>query len=162
PAPRRFARRREGPRRARPAGERARRRAGRGRIPNPAPLTMLIPYAWLVPHLPTLVIDEHRGHLGGMVQAMRVASERLAAEQPAVIVALSARWRTPGPFLVDTGRRHPTLTDYSGFGVEVRYDCAGHPKLGKALVEAARKAKARVGAATRGLDSGLAVPLHFM
>jgi aromatic ring-opening dioxygenase catalytic subunit (LigB family) len=123
---------------------------------------MLISYAWLVPHLPTLVIDEHRGHFGGMVQAMRAASERLSAEQPDVIVALSARWTTPGPFLVDTGRRHPTLTDYSGFGVEVRYDCAGHPKLGKALVEAARKAKLRVSAATRGLDSGLAVPLHFM
>ena len=52
------------------------------------------------------------------------------------MVALSARWVAEGPFLVDAGRRHRTLTDYPGFGVEVRYDCQGHPELARRLVEA--------------------------
>ena len=70
------------------AGQRARRRARRRRIPHPPPLsrapatpaigtTMLISHTLLVPHLPTLMIDDQRGHHAGMVGALRTASERL-------------------------------------------------------------------------------------
>jgi len=79
-----------------------------------------------------------------------------------VIVALSARWNTPGPFRVDDGARHRTLTDYSGFGVEVRYDCEGQPSLARAAIEAARAAGLRAAAASHGADSGITVPLHFL
>jgi aromatic ring-opening dioxygenase catalytic subunit (LigB family) len=79
-----------------------------------------------------------------------------------VIVALSARWDSDGPFRVDAGRNHRTLTDYSGFGVEVRYDCTGHPAVARALIDAGVKAGVRVAAARRGVDSGVSVPLHFL
>ena len=123
---------------------------------------MLIPHALLVPHLPTLMIDEHRGHRLGMVGAMRAASQRLLAEAPTAVVALSARWGAPGAFLVDAGAKHRTITDYANFGVEVRYDCPGHPKLAKALVDAGTHAGVRVSATTRGVDSGVAVPMYFL
>lgn len=123
---------------------------------------MLIGHALLVPHLPTLVVDEHRRHRTEMLQALERASEQLLAEQPDQIVALSARWETPGPFMVDVGRRHGTITDYKRFGVEVRYDCAGNPALARALVEAGEKAGLHVGSATRGVDSGVSIPLHFL
>jgi aromatic ring-opening dioxygenase catalytic subunit (LigB family) len=44
----------------------------------------------------------------------------------------------------------------------VRYDCAGHPVLARDLVEAGVRAGVRVGAAQRGVDSGVTVPLHFL
>ncbi len=123
---------------------------------------MLVPHTLLVPHLPTLMLDEHRGHHMGMVGAMRAASQRLLAEAPTTVVALSARWGTPGPFMVDAGTKHKTITDYAGFGVEVRYDCPGHPKLANALVAAGKRDGVRVTATKRGVDSGVAVPMYFL
>jgi aromatic ring-opening dioxygenase catalytic subunit (LigB family) len=123
---------------------------------------MLVSHALLVPHLPTLVLDQHRGHRTPMLDALVHASERLLAESPQAIVALSARWNAAGPFRVDSGRRHRTLTDYTGFGVEVRYDCPGHPALARALVEAGERRRLPVASAERGVDSGVSVPLHFL
>ena len=88
-------------------------------------------------------MDERRRHRTGMLEAYAAAARALEAERPAAIVALSARWEAPGPFLVDAARRHATLTDYYGFGVEVRYDCHGEPKLAQAIVAAAQAAGVR-------------------
>ena len=123
---------------------------------------MLTSHALLVPHLPTLLLDEHRRHHTPMLEAFAQISERLLAQSPSAVVVLSARWSARGPFLVDAGKRHRTLTDYVGLGVEVRYDCDGHPALSRALVEAGQQAGVRVGAARRGVDSGVTVPMHFL
>jgi len=123
---------------------------------------VLIPRVLLAPHLPTLLVDEHRGHETPMLQALRDEAARLEADPPQAIVVLSSRWESDGPFLIDVGKRHRTLTDYTGFGVEVRYDCDGAPALARALVDAATGAGVRAGAATRGVDSGVTVPLHFL
>lgn len=97
-----------------------------------------------------------------MLEALARAAGDLALARPDVIVALSARWNAAGPFRVDDGRRHRTLTDYSGLGVEVRYDCDGQPSLARAAVEAGRAAGLRVAIASHGADSGVTVPLHFL
>jgi len=123
---------------------------------------MLTSRALLVPHLPTLVLDQHRGHATEMLAAFAAAAARLQSEAPAAIVVLSARWDSPGPFLAGAGPHHRTITDYSGLGVELRYDCDGHPALARALARAGRKAGVRVETATRGVDSGVTVPLHFL
>jgi aromatic ring-opening dioxygenase catalytic subunit (LigB family) len=123
---------------------------------------MLTSHVFLVPHLPTLLVDEHRHHRTEMLVALEQAAERFQGDIPAAAVVLSARWETPGPFLVDVGRRHGTITDYPGFGVEVRYDASGLPARAQALVEAGRRAKVRVGPAERGVDSGVTVPMHFL
>lgn len=123
---------------------------------------MLTPRVLLAPTLPTLLVDEHRHHRTEMLVAFADQATRLKVDAPEIVVALSARWISEGPFLVDAGRRHRTLTDYPGFGVEVRYDCAGDPRLAKALVEAGARAGVRVAAARRGVDSGVTVPLHFL
>ncbi len=123
---------------------------------------MLISHALLAPILPTLLMDEHRQHHTAMREALAHASERLLAESPAAVVVLSARWSVAGPFRVDAGKRHTTITDYAGLGVEVRYDCAGHPRLARALVEAGMKDGVHAAAAKRGVDSGVAVPMHFL
>jgi len=123
---------------------------------------MIHPRVLLVPNRVTLVLDEHRGHQTPMLDALGAEAIRLGEAAPDVIVALSARWHGHGPFLVDEGRRHQTITDYSGFGVEVRHDCAGNPELARALAEAGRHAGLRVATAVRGIDSGISVPLHFL
>ncbi|HKQ58422.1 MAG TPA: hypothetical protein VJY35_11195 [Candidatus Eisenbacteria bacterium] len=122
----------------------------------------MTPRAVLAPTLPTLLVDEHRRHRTEMLVALEEQAKRLMEDAPAIVVALSARWEAEGPFLVDSGKRHRTLTDYAGFGVEVRYDCTGHPALARALVAAGARAGVRVEAAKRGVDSGVTVPLHFL
>ncbi|MBI1796247.1 MAG: hypothetical protein HY076_00880 [Candidatus Eisenbacteria bacterium] len=123
---------------------------------------MLTSSVLLVPTISTLLVDEHRRHRTEMLAALEAESEALRAESPAIVVALSARWMSEGPFLVGGGKRHRTLTDYTGFGVEVRYDCPGHPALARALVQAGMRAGVRVAEANRGIDSGVTVPLHFL
>jgi len=123
---------------------------------------MLRPRILLAPTLPTLVLDEYRRHHTPMLEAFAAEAARLADDPPQLVVALSARWTSDGPFHVDIGSRHRTLTDYQGFGVEMRYDCAGHPVTARALVEAGARAGIRVGPAKRGVDSGVTVPLHFL
>ena len=123
---------------------------------------MLISRTWVAPHLPTLVLDEHRGHRTPMLEALNAVSHQLIGAQPDVIVAMSARWNAPGPFRVDASRRHRALNDYPGLGVELRYDCPGHPALAKALQAAGERSGLPVGLGTRGLDSGISIPLHFL
>ncbi len=123
---------------------------------------MLTPLAWLVPHVPTLLVDSLRGHRTPMLAALEDLSHLLFEDRPGAVVVVSARWQTNGPFMVDAGKRHRTLTDYSGFGVEVRYDCKGQPALAKALIAAGTKAGVRTAASTRGVDSGVAVPMNFL
>jgi len=123
---------------------------------------MVTPLAWLVPHVPTLLVDEHRGHHTEMLVALAGASHALLESGPRAAVVVSARWQSSGPFLVDAGKKHQTLTDYSGFGVEVRHDSDGDAALARALVEAGTRAGLRVAAAKRGIDSGVTVPMHFL
>jgi aromatic ring-opening dioxygenase catalytic subunit (LigB family) len=123
---------------------------------------MITSRALLVPHLPTLLVDEHRRHRTDMLVALEEAAARFAAEEPEAVVVLSARWTAAPPFRVDGGRRHRTITDYTGFGVEVRYDCPGHPAIARALVEAGTRAGLGVALSERGVDSGVAVPMHFL
>jgi aromatic ring-opening dioxygenase catalytic subunit (LigB family) len=123
---------------------------------------MLTPLAWLVPHLPTLVLDAHRHHETPMLAALSVAAASLRAAKPVAVVAVSARWYTMGPFLVDVGARHGTITDYANFGVEVRYDCAGDPALARTIVGHAVKHGVRAATTKRGVDSGVTIPLRFL
>jgi aromatic ring-opening dioxygenase catalytic subunit (LigB family) len=123
---------------------------------------MILPRVLLVPNRVTLLLDEHRGHQTPMLDAIGTEAIWLGDAAPDIIVALSARWRSDGAFLADKGKRHQTITDYSGFGVEVRYDCAGHPELARALAEAGQQAGLRVETTVRGISSGLTVPLHFL
>jgi len=123
---------------------------------------MVTPLAWLAPHVPTLLVDEHRAHRTEMLDALAGASHALLESGPRAAVVVSARWQSSGPFLVDAGKKHQTLTDYSGFGVEVRYDSDGDASLARAMVEAGTRAGLRVAAANRGIDSGVTVPMHFL
>jgi aromatic ring-opening dioxygenase catalytic subunit (LigB family) len=123
---------------------------------------MLLPRALLVPHWPTLLEDEFRRHRTPMLHALALEARRFQAEKPAVAVVLSASWESSGPFHVGQGRQHRTLTEDPVFGVESRYDCPGHPELARALVEAGAAAGVRVGPSDRGVDGGVAVPMHFL
>ena len=123
---------------------------------------MLTSPVWLAPHVPTLLVDAHRGHYTPMLDAYIDAAEYIAADQPRAALVVSARWESSGPFMVDPGRQHRTLTEYSGFGVEIRYDCDGSPELARAVVDAGARSGLRVVASNRGVDSGVTVPMSFL
>lgn len=123
---------------------------------------MLTSRALLLPSVPTMLIDEQRGDFTEMIEAVTAAGERLASETPEVIVALSARWLSNGPFHADDARSHKSVIDLPAFGVQPRYDCAGHPLLARALVEDATRAGIRAKCARHGMDTGVSVPLHFL
>jgi aromatic ring-opening dioxygenase catalytic subunit (LigB family) len=122
---------------------------------------MLTTRAHLLPSVPTMLIDEQRGDVTEMIEALLEAGDRVAAESPAVIVAVSARWASTGPFHADDAARHRSVVDLPGFGVEPRYDCPGQPALARAIVERALAAGLHAATARHGVDSGVSVPLHF-
>jgi len=123
---------------------------------------MLTSRAYLLPSVPTMLIDEQRGDYTEMIEALTRAGENLAAEGPEAIVAVSSRWTSSGPFLADDAREHKSVIDLPGFAVEPRYDCPGHPTIARAVVEAANKAGVRAATGRRGTDTGISVPLHFL
>lgn len=123
---------------------------------------MLTSTALLLPSVPTMLIDEQRGDVTEMIEALQAAGRRLFADEPAAIVAVSARWPSPGPFQADDGERHRSVIDLPGFGVEPRHDCPGHPALARAIVERAVRDGVRAATSRRGLDTGLSIPLHFL
>ncbi len=123
---------------------------------------MLTSRALLLPSVPTMLIDEQRGDFTEMIEALTAAGERLMAEAPEAIVAVSSRWSIPGPFLADDSHNHKSVIDLPGFGVEPRYDCPGQPALARDLVAAANKAGVRAAVGRRGTDTGISIPLHFL
>jgi aromatic ring-opening dioxygenase catalytic subunit (LigB family) len=123
---------------------------------------MLCSSAFLLPSVPTMLIDEQRGDYTEMLEALAFTAERLHAEQPDAIVAVSARWVSPGPFHADDQSRHGSVIDLPGWGVEPRYDCPGHPALARAIVESAQRLGVRAATARHGTDTGISIPLHFL
>jgi aromatic ring-opening dioxygenase catalytic subunit (LigB family) len=123
---------------------------------------MLTSSVLLAPSVPTMLIDEQRGDVTEMIEALEAAGRRLQADEPAAIVALSARWVAPGPFHADDGQRHRSVIDVPGFGVEPRHDVSGHPALARAIVERAVRNGLRATVARRGADTAISIPLHFL
>ncbi len=122
---------------------------------------MLTSSAFLLPSVPTMLIDEQRGDVTEMIEAVEAAGARVAAESPAAYVVVSPRWVSAGPFHADDAARHRSVVDLPGFGVEPRYDCPGQPALARAIVEQAVHAGLRAATARHGVDTGASVPLHF-
>jgi aromatic ring-opening dioxygenase catalytic subunit (LigB family) len=123
---------------------------------------MLTSRALLVPSVPTLLIDERRGTSTPMLAAFAEQAAHLAEDAPDAIVVVTSRWVSPGAFRADDARRHESLIDLPGFGVEPRYDCPGEPALARAILEEARRARVRAAATRRGADTGVTVPLHLL
>lgn len=122
---------------------------------------MLTSAAFLFPSVPTMLIDEQRGDYTEMLEALIQTGERLLAEEPTAIVAVSARWCSSGPFHADEALHHTSVIDLPGWGVEPRYDCPGQPALARALVEEALRRGLRAATAQHGTDTALSIPLHF-
>lgn len=123
---------------------------------------MLTTTALLVPSVPTMLIDEQRGDVTEMIEALEAAGRRLLADEPTAIVALSPRWVATGAFHADDSRRHRSVIDVPGFGVEPRHDVDGDPALARAIVEHAARAGVRATVASRGVDTAISIPLHFL
>ena len=118
--------------------------------------------ALLAPSVPTMLIDEQRGDVTEMIEALEAAGRRLLAESPEAIVVLSPRWLSPGPFHADDSSQHRSVIDLPGFGVEPRYDCPGQPALARAIVQRATREGVRAATARHGADTGVSIPLHFL
>jgi len=123
---------------------------------------MLTPRVLLLPSTPTLLIDERRGTLTDMLAAYGEQARRFEEEDAEAIAIVTSRWIGTGLFHADDARRHTSLIDLPGFGVEPRYDCPGEPALARALVERGRRAGLAVAPARRGADTGVSVPLQLL
>jgi len=123
---------------------------------------MLTPSTYLLPSVPTMLIDEQRGDITEMIEALQAAGRRLAADQPEAIVIVSPRWVSPAVFLADDSRRHRSVVDLPEFGVEPRHECPGAPALARAIVEQATRLGVRAATTQHGLDSAPSIPMHFL
>jgi aromatic ring-opening dioxygenase catalytic subunit (LigB family) len=109
-----------------------------------------------------MLIDEQRGDITEMIEALQAAGRRTAADQPEAIVVVSPRWVSPGVFLADDSHRHRSVVDLPEFGVEPRHDCPGATALARAIVEQALKTGVRAATTKHGVDSAIGIPLHFL
>lgn len=123
---------------------------------------MLTSSVLFAPSVPTMLIDEQRGDVTEMIEALEAAGRRMLADEPAAIVALSARWVAAGAFHADDSKRHRSVIDVPGFGVEPRHDVDGHPALARAIVERAARNGLRATVSRRGADTAISIPLHFL
>lgn len=123
---------------------------------------MSLDRALFVPHVPTLLLEEAAGRESGLLQALRQAGEALRRRGVALAVVATTHWQPAGPFLVDPAARHPTVTDFYGFPVELAYAPPGEPALARKLVEAGQAAGLPVEEGSHGADHGVTVPLHFL
>ncbi len=123
---------------------------------------MLTPRVLLLPSTPTLLIDERRGTFTDMLAAYAEQARRFEEEAAEAIAIVTSRWIGTGLFHADDSRRHTSLIDLPGFGVEPRYDCAGEPSLARALVGRGRRAGLAVSPARRGADTGVSIPLQLL
>lgn len=122
---------------------------------------MLTSSAYLLPSVPTMLIDEQRGDVTEMIEALEAAGARAAEESPAAIVVVSPRWVSAGVFHADDSRQLRSVVDVPGFGVEPRFDCAGSPALARAIVDLAVRRGLRAANAHRGVDTAISVPMPF-
>jgi len=123
---------------------------------------MLTPRVLFLPSTPTLLIDERRGTFTDMLAAFAEQARRFEDDEAEAIAIVTSRWIGTGLFHADDSRRHTSLIDLPGFGVEPRYDCPGEPALARALVERGRRAGLAVAPARRGADTGVTVPLQLL
>ncbi|MDA8066873.1 MAG: hypothetical protein M0031_15440 [Thermaerobacter sp.] len=123
---------------------------------------MSLTRALVVPHVPTLLMEEAAGREGAVVRALRRTGETLRGEGVTLAVVATTHWQPSGPFLVDPTARHPTVTDFYGFPVELAYDPPGEPALARKLVEAGQAVGLPVEEGSHGADHGVTVPLHFL
>ena len=123
---------------------------------------MLTAAAYLLPSVPTMLIDEQRGDITEMIEALEAAGRRMTADEPGAIVVVSPRWVSNGAFLADDSRRHRSVVDLPEFGVEPRHDCPGARPLARAIVDHAIRLGVRAATTKHGMDSGPGIPLHFL
>lgn len=123
---------------------------------------MLTPRVLLLPSAPTLLIDERRGTLTDMLAAFADQARRFEEDAPEAIVIVTSRWVGTGLFHADDAKRHASVIDLPGFGVEPRYDCPGEPALARAIVERGLRAGLPSAPARRGADTGVSVPLQLL
>ena len=118
---------------------------------------MLLPRVLLLPSTPTLLIDERRGTLTDMLAAFADQARRFDEDIPEAIVIVTSRWLGGGLFHADDSKRHTSVIDLPGFGVEPRYDGPGEPALARAIVKQGRCAGLPSAVAHRGADTGVSV-----
>jgi hypothetical protein len=88
----------------------------------------------------------------------------MLSEEPTAVVVLDARWISPpGAFLVDVGRPPPHDHGLLGLrrGGALRLQPATRSSRARSS-RRERKADLRASANTRGVDSGVAVPMYFL
>lgn len=116
----------------------------------------------IVPHAPTLLEDEMDHKSSAVIAALRDAGRRMEEWGVEVVVAVTTHWQTKETFFIDNNPFHKTVMDYYGFRTSVEYDVAGHPSLAALLKQAGEKNLLFPNMATRGVDHGITIPLHFM
>lgn len=116
----------------------------------------------VVPHTPTLLVDELDKKDSSIINALRHSGAKLKKWGVEVVVAASTHWQTDQQFAVDNSPTHATVTDYYGFRREIQYDAIGHPALADMLLSEGRKNLIYPIQGKRGVDHAITIPLHFM
>lgn len=120
--------------------------------------------ALLAPHTPDLLSSYQSNTQRPLLESYRAFHSWLTKDHLPLraIIAFSPGWQTKNILLLDERPELESSIDYSGFGVELRFDPPGDPLLASLIREGLKKAGIPSGAGIHGIDHGVSVPLFFL
>lgn len=118
----------------------------------------------LAPHTPDLLGSYHSGTRRALLDSYRAFHSWLTKDRIPLraIIAFSPGWQTRNILLVDDRPELESSVDYSGFGVELRFDPPGDPLIAGRIRDGLRQAGIPCGSGIHGIDHGVSVPLFFL
>ncbi|MHB1285843.1 MAG: DODA-type extradiol aromatic ring-opening family dioxygenase [Leptospirales bacterium] len=120
--------------------------------------------ALLAPHTPDLLGSHNSGTTRPLLNAYREIHSWLTKDHIPIraIIAFSPGWQTRNILLIDERPELESSVDYSGFGVELRFDPPGDPAMASQLKDRLRLAGIPAGIGIHGIDHAVSVPLFFL
>ncbi|MHB8421514.1 MAG: DODA-type extradiol aromatic ring-opening family dioxygenase [Leptospirales bacterium] len=120
--------------------------------------------ALLAPHTPDLLGSYNSLTQRPLLDSYRAFHSWLTKDHLPLraIIAFSPGWQTKNILLIDERPELESSIDYSGFGVELRFDPPGDPLIASQIKKGLKEAGIPCGSGIHGIDHGVSVPLFFL
>ncbi len=120
--------------------------------------------ALLAPHTPDLLSSYRAGIDRPLLEGYRSLHAWLFKDRTPLraVIAFTPGWQTRNIMLVDNRKNLESSVDFSGFGVELRFDPPGDPELSAGIIDAVKAEKIPIAPGIHGIDHAISVPLFFL
>ncbi|MBL8024458.1 MAG: hypothetical protein JNK54_09300 [Elusimicrobia bacterium] len=115
----------------------------------------------IVPQWP-VVFEGELDNPSAVLKSLREVGKTVRQNKVDTVIVLSPFWIARSGFYVEPSAFHSAQNDFSGYPVDLRYNCPGDPALAQQLIEAGKKDGLPVQACHHWADVAAAVPLKVL